>query len=681
MVAATGIGSGLDIDGLVTQLVAAERAPAENRLLRQEATLTSELSAFGRLQGALSAVQSSVATLTNLSTFSQRSATSSNSAAVSASATGSAAPASYSVQVDQLAQAQSLASGSFSSLTETVGEGTLTFRFGTTDYTPAADPAPASYNGFTVNGDRASASVTIDAGNNTLQGVRDAINDADIGVTAAIVNDGSGYRLLLSSTETGADNSIQIQVADASDASDVDNAGLSRLAFNESSANDVAQTVAGQDARFSINGLSLSSASNSASDVIDGVSLTLRATTDSPATVSISDNRDAVRGAIEGFVNAYNTFVGTANTLTAFDAETGNAGPLQGDFTARSIINSLRSTLGSAAEGFGGPFSTLAELGITTQSDGTLSINDERLNAALSDNFDAVAGVFAQVGTLADPNISFAGSTSATEVGSYAANITQLATRGAFLGSAITDPATTALVIDDSNDSFSLSIDGESSGTISLTQGTYSSASELVAEIQSRINGDSSLAEAGVSVSVSFTAGNQIQIQSSSFGSSSNVAINSVEGSALGLSVASGTAGQDVAGSIGGIAATGEGQLLIGAVGSATEGIRLAIDGGATGARGTVDISRGIGVTLNGLLEGYLQSSGLLDSRTDGLQSSVDRIADDREALNRRLEALEDRYFRQFNALDTLLANLQSTGNFLTQQLAAIPIPGVDSNN
>lgn len=679
MVAAAGIGSGLDIDGLVTSLVAAERAPQENRLLQREARLTSELSAFGTLQGALAGLQSSLSSLTNQGTFNQRSATSSNSAAVSVSATSAASAGSYNVQADQLAQAQSLASGSFTSLTETVGEGTLTFRFGTTDYTPAADPAPAVYNSFAVNGNRSSASITIDSSNNTLQGLRDTINEADVGVVAAIVNDGSGFRLLLSSDQSGADNSIEIQVDDTGDANDADNLGLSRLAFNDT-ADNLQQTVAGQDALFRINGLSLSSDSNSVANVIDGVSLTLRDTTDTAAIVSVSQNTGAVRTAIEGFVTAYNGFVTTANNLTAYNAETGAAAALQGDFTARSVINQVRSALTASADGFDGPFSTLAELGITTQSNGTLSINSTTLNAALSDNFDSVAGVFAQVGSIGDSNIRFEGATANTQVGSYAVNITQLATQGQLVGAAITDPGVTPLVINGTNNSFSLTVDGVSTGTISITEGTYSSAAELTAEIQSRINGNSALSQAGVSVNVAFTAGNALQISSNRYGSESNVAIATANAS-LGLSVSAGTGGLDVAGTIGGVAATGNGQLLTAADGSSADGVRLTITGGALGARGDLQVSSGIGISLNGLLDGLLQTNGLLDLRTDGLQSGVDRIADDRDALDRRLEALESRYRRQFNALDTLLANIQSTSSFLTQQLANIPVPGQNSRN
>lgn len=683
MVAATGIGSGLDIEGLVTQLVAAERGPTETRLLQREARLTSELSAFGTLQGALSSLQSRVETLADTSTFDQRSASSTNSQALGVSANSDAAAGSFRVSVDSLAQSQSLASGSFSSLTDEVGEGELTLRFGTADIT-GSDPGPENFNSFSVNADRASATITIDSSNNTLQGVRDAINAADAGVSAAIVDDGSGFRLLLSTTETGAANSIEIQVSDSGDGNDTDTTGLSRLAFN-TTANNLSQTVAAQDASFSINGLALSSASNSADNVIDGVSLTLLETTESPVTVTVNDNEAAVRTAIEGFVTAFNGFVNIANNLTAYDAETNTAGALQGDFSTRSIITQVRGSLTGSANGFEGPFSTLAELGITTQANGNLAIDEGRFGAALRDNFDSLAGVFAQVGQSGDSSVVFDGASALTKVGNYGVEISQLATRGSVAGAAIVAPSGgSPLIIDANNNTLNLTIDGVASSTINLTQGSYSSGEAVAAELQSQINGDSALLEAGITVSVVFSASNQLEIRSSRFGSESTVAIDSVgsnSAATLGLSAASGVAGQDVAGSIGGVAATGSGQTLTAAAGSAAEGIRLSILGGATGSRGSVNVSSGVAVSLGGVLDRFLDSNGLIDLRTDGLQANVDRIAEDREALNVRLEAIEARFRSQFNALDVLLANLRTTSDFLTTQLANIPIPGGRNNN
>ena len=660
MVAVTGIGSGLDIEGIVTQLIAAERGPVESRLLQRATRLTSQLSAFGTFQGALSNLQTSITTLSRASTFTQRSVSSSDSDAITATARSNAAPGSFRVQVNNLAEAQSLASGRFDSLTDTVGEGPLTLRFGTVDVDPPA-ASPQSFNGFSVNGDRASVSITLDSSNNSLQGVRDAINAADAGVSAAIVDDGEGFRLLLSATQTGAANAVEIQVDDA-DGNDADTAGLSRLSFS-AGANNLEQTVAGRDASFSVNGLQLTSDSNRVESVVDGVDLTLRQATEAAVTVSIDNNEGAVRSAIEGFVSSFNNFARVSGNLTAYNADAGTAGPLQGDITARSIVSQVRTALARPAQGFDGPFSTLAELGIRTQADGSLSIDESTFNAALRDNFDRIAGVFARVGDAADSTVQFVSSTDATRVGRFDIEVTRLASRGALQGAAIAAPTALApLVIDGSNDSLSLTVDGVASGAISLTQGSFESGEALAAALQARINGAEPFADRGISVSVAFTADNRLEIRSARFGSRSTVeltAIDTQSTATLGLAVGAGTAGQDVAGTIGGVAATGNGQRLSGAVGSPAEGLVIDVTGGTTGARGTVNVSSGVAVALNGVLEGFLGSDGLLALRTDGLQGRVERIEEDREALNLRLEALEERFRRQFSALDPLLATLR----------------------
>ncbi|MFT7287156.1 MAG: flagellar hook-associated protein 2, partial [Halieaceae bacterium] len=410
-----------------------------------------------------------------------------------------------------------------------------------------------------------------------------------------------------------------------------------------------------------------------------GVNLTLTGTTDgTPETLTVSDNSGAVRGAIEGFVNAFNNFASTAGNLTAYNADSGVAGALQGDFTARSVINQVRSVLSGAAEGFDGPFSSLSELGITTQADGRLQINSATLDTALADNFESVVGVFAQLGVSSDSGVEVSSTTSNSQVGSYAVNVSQLASQSALTGAAI---GSFPVTIDGTNDSFAISINGVSSGSLSLTQASYANGTELAAELQSRINGASALADGGISVSVSFNGSNQLEIRSDRFGSDSSVEITSLEdGAAFGLSLAVGSTAVDVAGTIGGVAATGVGQRLIGASGDPSEGVNLLITGATLGDRGTVNVSQGIAAQLDNLLSQFLQSNGLFDLRADGLQSSVERLGEDREVLDRRLEALEGRYRRQFNALDTLLANLQSTGDFISTQLAAIPLPGSNNN-
>jgi len=680
MLTATGIGSGLDIEGLVTQLVAAERAPAEDRLNRRESSLTAELSAFGSFKGALANFQTSLADLNVLSTFGQHTATSTNQDIVSVAAGIDVAAGSYDLTVDQLAKSHSLATGSFSSVSDAVGTGTLNIRFGTTDYTPP-DPGPESYNSFSVNPERGAAVIAIDSSNNTLEGVRDAINEADIGVSAAIVNDGSGFRLLLRSDQTGEQNSLEIRVDDGGDGNDLDTTGLSALAFSADATN-LSQTVAGQNALFTINGLAISSAENTANNVIDGVDIVLKGLSGlTPVTLVIAEDHAGVNEAITGFIDGYNSFIATANSLTAYDAESGTAGALQGDFSTRSIVNQLRQVISSVVEGFDGPFSSLSELGITTQSDGTLSANSEDLEQALENNFGDLIGLFAALGSPSDSNVDYVSSSEATVVGDFAINITQLATRGQLVAGLAAFP----MAVDANNDDFTIQVDGISSGALSLTQATYATGEALAAEIQSRINGDSAIATEGRKVLVTYNV-DHFEISSDLYGAGSQVEILSVDSnssSQLGLSVASGTAGLDVAGTIGGVSAIGNGQLLKGATGSDSEGLQLLIGGALTGDRGSVSFSRGITFQINAMIGGFLEIDGMIDSRTDGIESRIEDIGDQKEDLDRKIDAIELRFRARFNALDSLLAQLQGTSTFLSQQLASLPEAGslINRNN
>ena len=214
--------------------------------------------------------------------------------------------------MEGLAAAQSVAvRDTFNAPSSEAGTGTLTFTFGTTGYTPdtgnPANNANDTYDSFVAKAGVSTKTVTISNADSTLSGVRDAINRADIGVSAAIRNDGSGYRLVMTSDATGAENSVEISVTDTGDSNNTDNNGLSRLAFNSSvGTTNAYQTVAAADAAFTVNGLSLSSDSNVVADALDGLTLTLKQTTTTAASLTITDNAAGIKGAITSFVNGYN---------------------------------------------------------------------------------------------------------------------------------------------------------------------------------------------------------------------------------------------------------------------------------------------------------------------------------------------------------------------------------------
>lgn len=672
---ATGVGSGLDIEGLVTKLMQAERAPKEQRLLSRETDVTNSISGLASLKGALSDLQTSLASANSLSTFQQKNASSSQGTAVGVTASKAAPTGAYSVSVEALARSQSLAVRNvFSTTNETVGTGTLTFTFGTTGYTSDSNNANDTYDSFAAKAGVASTSITINSNNNSLTGIRDAINDASFGVTAAIVKNGAGYQLLISSDDTGVENSVQISVSDSGDNNNTDVNGLSRLAFNASAGTtNVYQTVSGADAAYKVNGLSLTNPSNIVTNVIDGLTLTLNTTTTSSATVSVTENTSGIKAAINTFVAGYNGFIDTVDDLTGYNFATKKGGALQGDFTALSTLNRVRVTLGAAANGYSGTYTRLAEIGISADSEGKLSVDDTKLTAALSSSLDNVAAVLTR---FAEPSagsgIRSVSVTDSVAKGSYAVAVSSMATSGSKSSSSLS----AANTINSGNDTLKLTIDGIESGTITLAQQSYASLSALATELQTKINADTTLraAEKGASVSV---VGSTIKISSNSVGSTSSIKLNNGAGDStlttLGFDTNVSTNGADLVGTINGLAGTSAGNILTGAVGSTTVGLSMEI---TSTAGGTVTVSQGVMDQLDTLLLDLLGDGKGLDSRIDSLESTIENIDEERLELNKRLDATEARFRRQFNALDSLVNQLTSTGSFVSAQLANIPIPG-----
>ncbi|MBK7543548.1 MAG: flagellar filament capping protein FliD [Candidatus Competibacteraceae bacterium] len=667
-ITASGMGSGMDINGLVTQLMAAERQPATQRLDRKEAALQTKISAIGNFKSALSTFRSALSGLKDANTFQATAkAAVANDKLFTASASTGAPAGSYSVKVDQLAQAQRLATSAdqrFKSLTDEVGTGTLTFQFGSYGGTEASPT-------FTANPEQSVKTINITAANNTLSGLAKAINDAKIGVQASIVNDGGGYRLVLGSTNTGAANSLKITAADG-DGNNADVAGLSLLAYDPTqsvgSGKNMIQTLAGQDARAVIDGLAVTSASNTLKEAIPGVTVDLKSTDSAATTLAVSQDNSAISGGVQSFVKAFNELANTVKALTSYNAETKQAGALQGDFSVRSIFGQLRGELGKMVSGASPQLDSLADLGITTERDGTLKLDSGKLQKAVAVDPQGVAGLFARAGRTTDPLVKYASATNDSKTGDYAVAVSQLATQGSYAGSAVTLTAG-SLTLDSSNNTFALKVNGAQSGTISLSQGTFTPA-QLAADLQSQINGDSALKAAGASVSVSFS-GDKFTLTSASYGASSSIQFTAAN-AALGFSTgaAGSTPGKDVQGTIGGSEATGSGRKLTGAGGGAT-GIAVEVLGGSAGERGKVSLSDGLAQRLDNLLNDVLSGDGPLNGRTESLNKQVDRLGDEREKLDTRMTSLESRYRAQFMAMDKLVSQLTATGNYLTQQLSA----------
>ena len=652
---APGIGSSiLDVNSIVTQLMQAEQRPF-TVLATKEAKYQAQLTAYGSLKGALSSFQSTVAALAAPAKFSAVTASLADTTVASASASATAAAGSYSLTVDTLAQAHKLKSAAFAATSTTLGSGTLTISFGT-----------YSADTFTLNPDKASKTIAISAGQSSLAGVRDAINAANAGVTAGIVNDGTGNRLVITSKDSGVANNLRITVVD-DDLANTDNAGLSQLMYDArtiSGTKRLTETVAAQNAALTIDGIAISKASNTITDAIQGVTLNLlKANTPSTTTLTVARDTAGIQTAVQSFVKAYNDLNKTITGLSQYDAANKKGSTLTGDATLASVQSQLRGMFNTALSTAGGNLTRLSDIGITFQKNGTLVLDSSKLSTALSDTTKDVSTLFAAVGKPSDSLVAFVSSTAATKNGNHALNVSQLATQGKAVGGG----AAGTTITSGSNDGLSLTVDGVAA-SVTLAAGTYTAA-DLAAEIQSKINGMSALSSAGISVAVTESAG-VLTITSNRYGSASTVVIGGGNAQPGLFGVQTETTGLDAAGTIGGATATGSGQTLTGS-GNAI-GLALTVTGGVTGDRGGVKFARGYAYELDKLVGRMLENNSLVDSRVDGINASIKDIGSRREELSQRLQSIEKRYRAQFTALDVTLSRMNQTSNYLTQQLSSL---------
>lgn len=551
--------SGLAIDSIVSGLMTIEKQPL-TKIQTQITSYNTKLSAYGTLKTGLSTFQTAVDKLATASKFNAQSVTLSDSTGLTATADGTATAGDYNIAVNQLATSQKLSSANFTNTTDIVGTGTLTISFGT--YT-AADATAGTAASFTANADKSSITVDITSSNNTLAGIRDAINAKNASVSASIVNDGSGNRLVITSKDTGAVNSLKIDVTDG-DGANTDSSGLSALAYNPlstaGSGKNMSQLVEAKNALLTVDGVSISKSSNTLSDVIQGITLNLKAVTSSSATMSVATDTTTIQASVQSFIDAYNKLNTSLTSLTKFvEGGSSSNGPLLGDSTARDISVKLKSML-SRPSTTASTYRTLSDIGVTTDATGALTLDATQLQKALSSNLADVTKLFTPSATATDSQVTFVGSGSGTVSGTYAVNVTQV-----------------------------------------------------------------------------------------------------------------GSSSQNAIGTINGVTALTSGATLIGASGDNSFGLKLSVTGTATGSRGTVTFSRGLAGELSTMIGGWLDSTtGILTTKTEGIQSSIDGLKDKYDNLNAKLPAIEQRYRTQYAKLDSLLSSMQSTSSYLTQQISAL---------
>lgn len=377
-----GLGGGVDVNKLIQSSVDLVRLPITktNGLNDQHKLVEAKISTFGQIKSLVSTLSDAVGKLTSVTGWNAVGVTSSNTSAITASAVGGTVTTTFSVEVQGLAKAQNTTSAAMQPVGGPVGAGTLRLELGkwsdaSTFVASAANPVD----------------ITVSA-TDKLSDIAGKINGAGAGVTATILSDASGERLLLRSKTTGEEAGFRVSVTDA-DGNATDASGLSRVVAG-------ATTDLAANAKATVNGIAVTSATNTFANTVSGVTFNALQVTTAPVEIAVAKDSTAVKQNIDAFVKAYNAVNQALNQITSYDKDTKSAGLLQGDSTAVGLQNTLRAALQSVASGTGGAFKTLSDVGITLakgadvlKPTGDLSVDTTKLNKAL-ENPDALKAFF-----------------------------------------------------------------------------------------------------------------------------------------------------------------------------------------------------------------------------------------------------------------------------------------------
>ena len=743
-IAISGIASGIDSDAIINQLLSIETSRIIN-IQRKIAVQQQRKDALTTLTNQLESLRNAARGLGDADLYSQVNASSSDTGVLTVDATGSAALGNYSVEVLQVATRHRIAAQGFVDKSGTAiaaDAGTFSFRVG--------------------DGDE----VEIDIDNSTsLEDLARAINEADAGVRADIVNDGSStdpFRLVLTADDTGTAGLVTIETNDtsldfentsieaavAADTNSADYAGAvtsggaytgtdntafiveiitegaadgtakyrvstdGGLTFDDNGGAGFDATSAGpialadgvtiefeddgtlragdtftidvfnpelqtpQDAIINVNGIDIRKSSNTVTDVFEGVSLNLQsASVGQTVNVSITRQTGDISQAMSGLLGAYNGVVGFLNAQFSFDPESGQAAPpLNGDPTARQVARQVQQFMTGRIPGLGtDTISSLAELGFETNPEtGVMSFNSGKLDDALRDDPDAVARVLSQFGERLSGDFEFVRRSQNTKAGTYRVEVTQARTR------AETNSGVAAEVLA-ADEQITVRLNRRAQNddggvfaetTIDLTAG------DTVAQQISKLN--AGLSDAGYAVTAYLDADGAIALRSDEYGGDFALEVISDTAAGAGTSnignILLEAQGTDLEGRIGGRPARVlDGDILKGEDGYDTDDIEVRIPNDTDGILGNVRIADGVSQALPSLIDAFTGPGGLLRSRTSGIDSRISSFEDDILAQERRAQQIEERLRRQFANLEVTLGQTQALGDYVTQQLAALP--------
>lgn len=741
----TGISSGLDTNSIIQELLQADKIPI-TQLQNQQATLNNTLAVLQQYATNLQAFGSAANALNSAAAFNPIKATTGDDSVATVTATAQAIPGTYSIVTTKLAQAEKISSAAQTDATTGLNlSGTVVINghgvqiSGSDSLTSIAQKINALNIGVTagiINGGTGSAYLTL-AANST--GAASAIQIADMQGTvagslglitgsAAVRNSSGGAALgyalgsqttnistLLNGnnmgTQTFSINGVQVSVDPTSTnleglvgAINTANTGAtaSIVTANDQNGNPTYQlkisgmtsftdttgllsglgvvqqgygkeVVQAQDAAFSVDGVNLTSASNSVSNVIQGATFQLlKGTPSNPASTTLTLARDtsAISSSVQNFVTAYNNLAGYVAQNSQLDPSTFATGPLFGNSTVQQVQNQLASNMFAPVSGINPPYNNLAAIGLGFDQNGNLTFDQTKLQTALEQDPTDVANLFQATGSGSTGSLSYVSSSNSTVPSNsspYAVNITQAATEGVYTAStAQTQPLAQSELL-----TFGGSLFGHTNQTILLSQG------DSINDVVNAINSNAALMNE-VTASVQNGA---LTITSKRYGSNGNFTVSSdtaASASSTGIQGGSYVSGLDVAGTINGEAATGNGQFLTGNTGNATTaGLQISYTGTSTGNVGTVSFQMGVGALLNSAISSFTDpTNGLITSAENTITTQVNDYGTQITQLQTAMSADQAQLQAQFANMETALAQLQAQQKQLSSVLGTATTAG-----
>jgi flagellar hook-associated protein 2 len=619
-----GLGSGLDTQSIMAQLMQIERQPVfrfqqrQDDLRKVDAAWSSVVSRLGSLRTAADNLR-----LPNR-LAEQVAITTTDESAVTASRTGLPEPGSITFSVERLATKHQVVAG-------------------TTPF-PAAD-AVVGEGAFTLRGDDGEALVTIETdGETTLADLARQINRNQSQVNAQVIRTDEGaHRLVLTARESGAANRFTI---------DTDLANLGAAAEG---------TTEGQDAHLKVGTLDVYRSSNTVTDLIGGLQIDLRkAEAGTPITINVERDLDGAVEQVKEFVDALNGAMKMLKDVSA--AGTGNRGPLSGNSLVRRVAADLRQAMNGIVDGIAGDVRTASALGISVQRDGSFKLDQSRLREVLSEDFDAVAKLFARNGEATDPRVRFTSASERTQAGEHTVEITKAARVAVATGAAWSPPV---------GEPKTFSITTASGRRVDVIIDADTDVSAAVAKITA------ALRDANVTNVVAEEVDGALSFRSTQHGSTRGFTIAGTDDPALDGE----HWGEDVEGTINGVAATGTGQTLAGTEGAA-DGLRLRITAtpeelalaGGVLALGSVTVTQGLAGRIDGILREATGAGGSIARARNNLTSQIKRFDDRIQSFEDRLAIREKSLRARFTAMESAMAQLSSQGSWMMAQMASLPM-------